>query len=245
MAFWKPGTSKPSATSKVTNAEANTVAPSSSTTSITLSKSIMGMKFMKRKEQIESEQQNESERIKRLRLDNWNNIETQENGDCKMMVDEPTPSSIIYIIDEENDLSLYPGRRSFGGFNKHVEKKYQLFLDELRYTKAKEKVSKNSVDDEEMLKRYENLIGLPRGPNQGQRPASDRRDTNNNNHDYNNNHNKFNNYSNIEGNEVKMTFTSSHNNNNNKNNNNNYSKNNNKKNKNKSHNNHENNRIKS
>lgn len=47
-------------------------------------------------------------------------------------------------------------------------------MDEKRFDKASERASKNSISDTEMLARYENLIGLPRGPNQGMRPKKEK-----------------------------------------------------------------------
>ena len=66
------------------------------------------------------------------------------------------------------------GRRSFGGFNKAVERNYEQMMDEKRFDKASERATKNSVSDTEMLARYENLIGLPRGPSQGMRPKKEK-----------------------------------------------------------------------
>ena len=47
-------------------------------------------------------------------------------------------------------------------------------MDEKRFDKASERATKNSVSDTEMLARYENLIGLPRGPSQGMRPKKEK-----------------------------------------------------------------------
>lgn len=69
---------------------------------------------------------------------------------------------------------LTTGRRSFGGFNKAVERNYEQIIDEKRFNKASEKASKNSVSDAEMLVRYESLIGLPRGQSQGMRPKKEK-----------------------------------------------------------------------
>lgn len=66
------------------------------------------------------------------------------------------------------------GRRSFGGFNKAVERNYEQMIDEKRFDRASERASKNTVSDAEMLARYENLIGLPRGPSQGVRSKKEK-----------------------------------------------------------------------
>lgn len=61
-----------------------------------------------------------------------------------------------------------PGRRSFGGFHSFIEQSYREQLDSTRLDGkiSKKKVDDTAVSDEEMLSRYDNLIGLPRGPNQ-------------------------------------------------------------------------------
>lgn len=69
---------------------------------------------------------------------------------------------------------MITGRRSFGGCNIAVERNYEQMMDQRKFNKSTEKVYKNSVSDSEMLERYENLIGLPRGPNQGQRPKTEK-----------------------------------------------------------------------
>jgi hypothetical protein len=42
-------------------------------------------------------------------------------------------------------------------------------VDEQHYNKVTERASRNTITDEEMVQRYENLVGLPRGPSQGLR----------------------------------------------------------------------------
>jgi hypothetical protein len=80
-----------------------------------------------------------------------------------------TVNTAIAIEKASNFFICFPGRRSFGGFNKSVENYYQLALGELRHNKYNQKSTKNQVSDEEMVMRYENLIGLPRGPNQSRK----------------------------------------------------------------------------
>lgn len=68
---------------------------------------------------------------------------------------------------------LLPGRRSFGGFNPFIEKNYQTAVDNFRLDvnlKSKRENNSSNVSDAEMIARYENLVGLPRGPSQGQAP---------------------------------------------------------------------------
>ena len=86
-----------------------------------------------------------------------------------------TENDVLVCTKEEHDfMSALPGRRSFGGANKAVERNYEQMMDEKRFDKASERASKNSVSDTEMLARYENLIGLPRGPSQGARPKQEK-----------------------------------------------------------------------
>ena len=76
-----------------------------------------------------------------------------------------------------------------------MERNYEQMMDEKRFDKASERASKNSVSDTEMLARYENLIGLPRGPSQGMRPninkeKNNKKDSDNSNSYNNSNKNK-------------------------------------------------------
>lgn len=83
-------------------------------------------------------------------------------------------SSLVTLSAIDLPVMHHAGRRSFGGFNKAVERNYEHMMDEKRFDKASERASKNSVSDAEMLARYENLIGLPRGPSQGMRPKQEK-----------------------------------------------------------------------
>jgi hypothetical protein len=118
------------------------------------------MKFMKRKSDAEADAKEEAEKRRKLLDSQWtaDNDMTVANGD-----------RLICTRDDSDLLSALPGRRSFGGFNKPIERHYEQIMDERRFEKALEKSKKNAVSDEEMVARYETLIGLPRGPNQGQR----------------------------------------------------------------------------
>ena len=74
---------------------------------------------------------------------------------------------------EEGDMmSALPGRRSFGGFNKAIERHYSEIMDEKRFNVASSSSAPGAISDQEMLDRYQNLVGLPRGPNQGMKPKS-------------------------------------------------------------------------
>ena len=77
-----------------------------------------------------------------------------------------------YEREDGDMMSALPGRRSFGGFNKAMERHYSEVMDEKRFNAAASSSSggANAVSDQEMLARYQNLVGLPRGPNQGMKP---------------------------------------------------------------------------
>jgi len=73
-----------------------------------------------------------------------------------------------------------PGRRSFGGFNKVIEKWHSSVMDTRRQEARYEDKDKGGggsasgsamLEDEDMLKKYENLVSLPRGPSMGGRPV--------------------------------------------------------------------------
>jgi hypothetical protein len=71
---------------------------------------------------------------------------------------------ILKVIN--NEYRSLPGRRSFGGFNPAVERNYAK-LTGLHMLNSSGAGEGAGIDDEAMLERYETLIGLPRGPNQG------------------------------------------------------------------------------
>jgi hypothetical protein len=122
-----------------------------------LSKSVMGMNFMKMK-------QHTSKTVK-------------SDAPPKSVVQSGAIGAIgaIVCVKEGFDFSaLLPGRRSFNGCNKFVESFYEQRMEDLQIRKKSkpEKASNSStVSNEEMMKRYEGLVGLPRGPNQGKRPV--------------------------------------------------------------------------
>lgn len=180
MAFWKPGTAQPTK-----NETKPTIGSSSSSTnkiaSITkpginvpaapaavLSKSVMGMKFMKRKDEAVALEQQERVKFEQINNTSWI---VDESSDSAMLVEDAAEgdSGELQVAVEEVDVfSALPGRRSFGGFNKAVEKHYEQMVDHKRFQRAA-KQPESAVGDEEMLLRYETLVGLPRGPNQGLR----------------------------------------------------------------------------
>ena len=137
-----------------------------------LSKAVLSMKFMKRKSDDAQIAEEEAAVVKKKQVTDmiWSN-----NYEANLK--STTACKLICEIDLTDALAGFPGRRSFGNFNKSVERHYQKYLDSLKFDKlATTKSSKYDVDDEEMVERYQSLIGLPRGPNQGKKEQFNKRD---------------------------------------------------------------------
>lgn len=176
MSFWKPGAQPPGpavnekAASAISSSSKSSTSSSSTTVGnakevqhdpkINLSKSVMNMKFMKRKVDDESVKSEEINKRKKLLEAQWSS-----EMDINSIKEENENTSIKCTLENGDIYSALPGRRSFGGFNKSMERYYQQIMDENRMEKLV-KVSE-TIDDEEMINRYENLVSLPRGPNQG------------------------------------------------------------------------------
>lgn len=118
----------------------------------TLSKSVLAMKFMQKKDTVEetadapsSSQQSHS-------------IPARATSDGSKTVWVRESSSVVF-----------PGRRSFGGCNRFIERHYAKELEDKYNLKLSERETKNTISDEDMVKRYNELVSLPRGPNQGMR----------------------------------------------------------------------------
>lgn len=150
MSFWKPGT--PQAPVAKAPAKAATVEKISTSSVVKpkLSKGVMGMKFMKQKETT-----GDTQIIKSTALENF---------------ERSTNSKLECFTEHFDFVAALPGRRSFNGCNKAVERHYEQVLDDLKYKRKITATKSDTISDEDMLKRYESLIGLPRGPSQGKRP---------------------------------------------------------------------------
>ena len=141
--YWKPGGQQaPNASSNATNKSTNaTNKDTNTTTTSTLSKSVMSMKFMKRKLDSNNNNNNDindnNDNVKRR------NINDNNNNNNK------TITKITYTNDN-SIFSTLPGRRSYGGFNKEVERHYEHIMNERRYEKQVTKAIKNTISDEEM-----------------------------------------------------------------------------------------------
>ena len=132
---------------------------------ITLSKSVMSMKFMKRKEDEKNQIQDQREKLHKLQGGNWTNSKAAA---------DPTNGSQdkLKCVRDYSDLyAALPGRRSFNGCNKAIEKYYQSVVSEKYEQSRNAQALKDTVDDEEMVQRYQDLVGLPRGPSQGKKPS--------------------------------------------------------------------------
>lgn len=146
---------------------------------IGLSKSVMSMKFMKRKEEGEQMQAKEREQIKILQnMNTWSTEEKSNNclngisnnTNSAMEVSSGTVDELVCIVEEMDLHAALPGRRSFGGFNKIVEKHYHSIIDSEQSRLATDKLLNGTIDDDEMVEKYQKMISLPRGPNQGMLP---------------------------------------------------------------------------
>lgn len=168
MSFWKPGTAAPSSSTAPTKPKKNGEIVEFKGTSqksaekIVLSKSVMSMKFMKRKEEAVVQEKAEQLKYEQINDTNW-----IAEDNTTMDVDVVDNGPLQCIKDNTNTFSALPGRRSFGGFNIAVEKHYQQVIDHKRFQRTV--LPESMIDEEEMLQRYENLVSLPRGPNQGMR----------------------------------------------------------------------------
>lgn len=120
-----------------------------------LSKSVMSMKFMKRKDELANSLAVEQKTLLHLQGGDWLNETSSGTG--------------VQVVREHLDLySALPGRRSFGGANKAMERYYTSVMDGTSSTSLPAK----EEDDEEILKKYADLVSLPRGPAQGKRPSA-------------------------------------------------------------------------
>ena len=170
MSFWRPGDAAPPSAPPAPPAEGPGRVSG-------LSKNVMGMKFMKRKE--EGAEQSREEASKRRKL-----LETVQQlgpqSSSAMQVDEPaagggatsssSSSSSSFTIETTDLYSTLPGRRSFGGFNKVVERNYNEVLDLSADKSKREQQGGAGKSDEEILRQVQGLVGLPRGPGQGKKP---------------------------------------------------------------------------
>ena len=151
--YWQPGQKAPS-NAKGTNSDNNNNNNNSNATN-TLSKSVMSMKFMKRK--VDNNIDNNDDHTNKRR-----------NTDSNSTNNDRTIKKVVYVNDNSIFATL-PGRRSYGGFNKVAERHYEYIMNERRYERQVAKANKNHISDEEMAKRYTDLITSSKKSNQGSR----------------------------------------------------------------------------
>ena len=120
----------------------------------TLSGNVLSMKFMKRKNDKDEIAQEEERKRRRL-------LYQEDSSNSK---DEPIVTPIVgkKLIVTVESISLYsalPGRRSFRGANKIIERQYDATLESHRIDKkyGNTSTSAEDLDDEELLKRYASI----------------------------------------------------------------------------------------
>lgn len=172
MSFWKPGEAKPPQ-SKAAPAplQVNVDVAAAPAAKSQLSSKVTSMRFMKRKE--EGAEQMKEEMSKRSKLLDTVQLHRGGDADSRMQVVEQSSllssdGKVVFTLEAADLFSTLPGRRSFNGFNKVVEREYANALDDASMVGS----VGSKASDEAILKQYEGLIGLPRGPGQGKRPKS-------------------------------------------------------------------------
>jgi hypothetical protein len=140
---------------------------------VSLSKSVLSMKFMKKKEEIEEKEKKEKQLLQKLQDGDWLNQSTQAPKEVKST---QSAQQKLECVRESQDLySSLPGRRSFNGCNKAMEKNYQQIIDAKyfeHYKGKSDQVADPSPQANTEEIDYEKLVSLPRGPNQGKRPLN-------------------------------------------------------------------------
>lgn len=139
--FWKPGTSH-SAELKPGNAVKVEVKARA-----TLSGNVMSMKFMKRKDDKDEVRKEEDRKRRRL-------LHYDESG-----TSPPVPAAdgedggLVVTVEKVSLYSALPGRRSFGGANKIVERQYANIMESRRID-MKYNGNGDETADDELLKAY-------------------------------------------------------------------------------------------
>ncbi|RYH18872.1 hypothetical protein EON65_26755 [archaeon] len=130
-----------------------------------LSKSVMSMKFMKRKEDEKNQAQDQRAQLQKLQIGDWSSSALND--------DKPSggEGALKFVRDYTDLYAALPGRRSFNGCNKAVEKHYYSIVSDKYEQKKQKDANKETIDDEEMVQRYQELVSLPRGPGQGKKPS--------------------------------------------------------------------------
>jgi hypothetical protein len=158
--FWKPGAAEPAAVPAVV-AGPPAEPPQPPQPAYKMSANLANMKFMKRKEEAAEQNKEEGEKRRKLLDAMWTNPTPQPIA----VAQQPRGGSgkLVCVVEAVDLYSTLPGRRSFGGFNAVVERHYSNALN----TSLDEPSGAMDVEEESILKKYEELVSLPRGPNQG------------------------------------------------------------------------------
>ena len=121
----------------------------------TLSGNVLSMKFMKRKN-IKDEVAEEEERKRRRLL---HEEDSSSNSNDKPIIAPATDNKLVVTVESISLYSALPGRRSFRGANKIVERQYGATLESHRIDKKYGNVSASpeDLDDEELLRRYASI----------------------------------------------------------------------------------------
>lgn len=163
-----------------------------------LSKAVMGMKFMKKKEEVEQKERQEKKLLKELESGNWLVDSVKSSSASVKSKPNIVHKNKLHCVRETQDLySTLPGRRSFNGCNKAMERHYQQIIDTKYFDVYMKMRAENKISDEgngsevedpsltEVKRRlqveednidYDKLVSLPRGPNQGKRPTYERKE---------------------------------------------------------------------
>ncbi len=168
--MWKPGTAEPQGQSLVQNPAKSikTVSAKSKAKSNAkkkLSGATLGMRFMQRKldeaAQAKRIKEKKEKQTAKQSGSGWSlqSVDTHTNAiesqDEDTLCDTP---EIATASDMYGVVADIIGRRSFGGFNKHVTETWNNTLEEIQHNRSSNKMAKQHISDDELLRRYEKYV---------------------------------------------------------------------------------------
>mgnify|MGYP003387400241 CR=1 FL=1 len=109
---------------------------------------------MARKVEIADEERVEANKRRKILDSGWSNVDTSAPS-----APVSSDAHLVCTVEGEDLFAALPGRRSFGGFNKVVERFYQSSMDTHKFGLGKDSANDDNISNEEMLDRYTNLIG--------------------------------------------------------------------------------------
>ena len=145
--FWKPGSSEHAPKNQE---KTNQLQKGGKTV---LSSNVLSMKFMKRKDEKDEVAEEEARKRRRvLHLDDSSSKDEPFHASS-------TGGKLVVTVESISLYSALPGRRSFRGANKVVERQYAATLESHRIDKKYGNLSASTeeVDDEELLRRYASI----------------------------------------------------------------------------------------